>query len=105
MPKQGVTSTFRFGAACGQLVGLVIGMGLRLTLIRPQEWQRYHRIGGAPDAARQRALQLHPELSKALARKMDNHKADALLIVKYLYSQLSASAPTPQSAIELHYVS
>jgi crossover junction endodeoxyribonuclease RuvC len=83
MPGQGVTSMFRFGMATGQLMGLCIGLGMSLRLIRPQEWQRYHRIGGAPGAAKQTALQLYSHLSTQMVRKKDDHRADALLIGNY----------------------
>jgi len=80
MPKQGVSSTFRFGESSGQLYGLLVGLGVPVTYVRPQQWQRFHGIGGAPDAARQRAVQLFPSLSAALSRKMDCQRADALLL-------------------------
>jgi Holliday junction resolvasome RuvABC endonuclease subunit len=92
MPRQGVTSTFRFGTAYGQLVGLTIGLGLSLTLVRPQLWQRHHGVGGAPDAARQRALELCPNLSKQLARTKDCHRSDALLLAVYSQSLLHHDA-------------
>jgi len=83
MPRQGLASTFRFGQASGALYGLVIGLGLPVTLVTPQQWQRYHGIGGAPDAARQRALELFPAVSALLSRKKDDQRADALLIASY----------------------
>jgi crossover junction endodeoxyribonuclease RuvC len=82
-PGQGVTSMFRFGEASGALYGLVVGLGLAVTFVTPQEWQKHHRIGASPDAARQRAAQLYPHLSAKLARKRDQHRADALLIAVY----------------------
>ena len=82
-PGQGVTSMFRFGQSSGQLYGLVIGLGLPVTFIAPQQWQKHHGIGGAPDAARQRAVQLFPHLAPLLARKCDQHRADALLQAVY----------------------
>jgi len=68
-PGQGVTSMFRFGEAAGVLYGLVVGLGLPVTFATPKDWQRYHHIGAAPDAARQRAVQLYPALAPMLARK------------------------------------
>jgi hypothetical protein len=46
----------------------------------PQEWQKHHRIGAATDAARQRAVQLYPDLAPLFARKRDQHRADPLLL-------------------------
>jgi crossover junction endodeoxyribonuclease RuvC len=80
MPKQGVTSMFRFGYAAGQLAGLVVGLGLPVHFTTPQAWQRFHRIGGVAGAARQRALELYPHLSALLARRKDDHRCDVLLL-------------------------
>ena len=54
-----------------------------MSFVAPQQWQRHHGIGGAPDAARQRAVQLFPDVSALLGRKKDNQRADALLIAAY----------------------
>jgi crossover junction endodeoxyribonuclease RuvC len=82
-PGQGVTSMFRFGESSGALYGLVVGLGLPVTFATPKEWQRHHRVGASPDAARQRAVQLYPALAPALSRKRDQHRADAVLLACY----------------------
>jgi crossover junction endodeoxyribonuclease RuvC len=82
-PGQGVTSVFRFGEAAGAVYGLLVGIGLPVTFATPQQWQKHHGIGASPDAARQRAVQLYPDLAPMLARKRDQHRADALLIAVY----------------------
>jgi crossover junction endodeoxyribonuclease RuvC len=83
MPKQGVTSTFRFGHAAGCLYGLVVGLGLPVSFVTPQAWQKHHGIGAAPKAAVQRAVQLFPGLAGSLTRKRDHNRADAALIATY----------------------
>jgi crossover junction endodeoxyribonuclease RuvC len=83
MPKQGVTSMFRFGYSAGCLYGLIIGLGLPISFVTPQQWQRHHGIGAAPEAAVQRALQLFPALAASLTRKCDHNRADAALIATY----------------------
>jgi crossover junction endodeoxyribonuclease RuvC len=88
-PGQGVTSMFRFGEAAGALYGLIVGLGLPVTFVTPQQWQKHHRIGASPDAARQRAVQLYPGLAPLLARKRDHHRADALLLARYGLGVLS----------------
>jgi crossover junction endodeoxyribonuclease RuvC len=82
-PGQGVTSMFRFGEACGAIAGLLVGLGVPITYVRPQQWQKHHGIGPSPDAARQRAVQLYPEAATLLARAKDGHRADALLLAAY----------------------
>jgi hypothetical protein len=83
MPRQGVTSMFRFAEAAGGLYGLLVGLGIPVTFVRPQAWQKFHSIGGVPDAARQRAAQLYPTMSAMLSRRKDDQRADALLIAAY----------------------
>lgn len=83
MPKQGVTSMFRFGVSFGGIQGIVVALGIPLTLVRPQTWQGFHRCGPSPDAARQRAVQLYPAVAPLLARKKDANRADALLIAAW----------------------
>ena len=83
MPKQGLTSTWRFGMAYGAILGVLTSMGVPLSLISPQSWQRFHGCGPSPDSARQRACMLYPAVAPQLARKCDTHKADALLIAAF----------------------
>jgi crossover junction endodeoxyribonuclease RuvC len=82
-PGQGVTSMFRFGEACGAIYGLMVGLRLPVTFVTPQTWQKHHHVGASPDAARQRAVQLYPAIAPMLARKRDQHRADALLLACY----------------------
>jgi crossover junction endodeoxyribonuclease RuvC len=83
MPKQGVTSVFRFGFAFGAIAGAVAALELPCTFVPPKRWQRLHGIGPEPDAAIRRALQLYPALAPQLARKRDAHRADAVLIATF----------------------
>jgi crossover junction endodeoxyribonuclease RuvC len=81
MPKQGVTSTFRFGVTYGLLRGYFAGRGNRITLVGPAEWKRTHRlIGTDKDAARALAINLWPNEATFFARKKDVDRADAALI-------------------------
>jgi crossover junction endodeoxyribonuclease RuvC len=83
MPKQGLSSTWRFAFSAGGIYGVVVANGRACTFVAPQVWQRHHRISSAPDEAIQRAMQLFPALAPRLARKRDEHKADAVLIAVY----------------------
>jgi crossover junction endodeoxyribonuclease RuvC len=74
---------FRFGEACGAIYGLMVGLGLPVTFVTPQQWQKHHHVGASPDAARQRAVQLCPDISTMFSRKRDQHRADALLLACY----------------------
>jgi crossover junction endodeoxyribonuclease RuvC len=89
MPKQGVTSVFRFGYSAGALYGVLVANDVPVTFVLPQDWQKHHHIGPAPDAARQRAVQLYPAIAPMLARKRDHNRADALLLAHYGRSLIS----------------
>jgi crossover junction endodeoxyribonuclease RuvC len=92
MPKQGLTSTWRFAESYGQLQGIVAALGLPLSLIPPKTWQRHHRVGPERDALRQRAVQMFPSAAARLARKRDHNRACALLLASYGVSALYRQA-------------
>jgi crossover junction endodeoxyribonuclease RuvC len=82
MPKQGVTSSFRFGMIYGLLRGLVIG-SCRVIDVTPQKWQK--SLGclthGDKNISKAKAQSLFPGI------KVTHHVADALLIAYYGYTQ------------------
>jgi crossover junction endodeoxyribonuclease RuvC len=80
MPKQGVTGMFRFGYCAGAVAGMVAALGLPYTMLIPRTWQRMVGCGAAGDSARQRAVQLYPQVAGELSRKRDAGWADAVLI-------------------------
>jgi hypothetical protein len=82
-PGNGSVSMFRFGQAVGAISAVLAVMQIPTTYVLPQVWQRYHGIGPTPDAARQRAAQLCPQIAPQLARKADGNRADAFLIAYY----------------------
>lgn len=81
MPKQGVTSSFRFGQADGIVRGVLGALNIAWIEVPPQLWKRHLRLTGCDkDAARTLAIQRFPEHGALLARKKDVGRADALLM-------------------------
>lgn len=78
MPKQGVSSSFKFGRSYGFLRGLLIGLKIPFEEITPQVWQKEMncRTGGDKNVSKAKAQQLWPEL------KITHALADALLIAE-----------------------
>lgn len=83
MPRQGVSTTFKFGMGNGMVLAAVQIARVPYTLVTPPKWKQHHRLPKDKDAARARALQLFPSLSGDLARKKDADRAEALLIAAY----------------------
>ena len=84
MPKQGVSSTFKFGMAYGEVLGVFGALGFRVIHVTPQQWKKAFSLIGQPkDASLKAAIDLYPCCAKDLKRKKDNGRADALLIAHY----------------------
>jgi len=84
MPGQGVASSFGFGKGFGIWIGILAALQIPYTFVTPQAWKKQLMLGNADkDAARGRAMQLYPVVSKELSRKKDIGRADALLIAEY----------------------
>jgi crossover junction endodeoxyribonuclease RuvC len=80
MPKQGVSSTFRFGRGVGIIHGVAGALRLPLTLVTPTQWKGYHRLSANKEASRELAIRKWPEHNRHLGRKKDGDRAEALLI-------------------------
>ena len=79
MPKQGVSSSFKFGQSYGFLRGLLCGFAIPFEEVSPQKWQREMGCltGGKKNVSKQKAQQLFPR------EKITHATADALLIAEY----------------------
>lgn len=85
MPKQGVTSMFKFGMGTGIIHGVTGALRLPLALVTPTQWKGYHRLGPDKEQARKLALDRWPRLHDRLERKKDANRAEALLIGDWYY--------------------
>jgi len=81
MPKQGISSGFKYGRAVGAIEAVITCCGIPLTIIEPTAWKKFHQLrGGDKESGRQRALQLFPTAHDLVARKKDHGRAEAALI-------------------------
>lgn len=95
MPKQGVSSTFRFGESYGVIRGVLGALGIPFMQVRPDRWKRYLQLAGKEkDVARTVAIQRFPTAAAQLTRKKDIGRADALLIAAWAHitEQVSRAA-------------
>lgn len=79
MPKQGVSSTFKFGRSYGFLIGLLTAMRIPYDMVTPRKWQAAMGClsGGDKNITKARAQQLFP------AEKIIHANADSILIAEY----------------------
>ena len=79
MPKQGVSSTFKFGWGAGMLHGLLTAMEIPFDTVTPSKWQKFLGCLTKSDknVTKRKAQQLFPKL------KVIHATADALLIAEY----------------------
>jgi crossover junction endodeoxyribonuclease RuvC len=92
MPKQGVSSSFKFGRRCGEQEGILVGLAIPYQFVTPQIWQRDMKCcrpkkkkGVKPESktkhkqrTRARAQQLYPSAN------ITHATADAVLIARWL---------------------
>ena len=89
MPKQGVTSVFRFGEQFGMIQGICSGLGLSYLLVRPQEWKKRILEGypkGDKSASIRYVQQKYPDVSllpTPRSRKPSDGMADAICIAEW----------------------
>jgi len=79
MPKQGVSSSFKFGQSYGFLRGLLIGLKIPFREVNPRQWQRAMSClsKGKKNVTKARAQQLWPNI------KFTHATADSMLIAEY----------------------
>ncbi len=79
MPKQGVSSTFKFGTNFGMIQGVLAAMKIPYEFVTPTVWQR--AMGcltkGDKNVSKAKAQQLFPHL------KIIHATADAVLLAEY----------------------
>lgn len=83
MPKQGVSSSFRFGMGCGLIRGVLATYHVPIIQVAPTRWKRHFNLDSDPEKSRALALRLWPDMSSRLARKKDHGRAEALLLARW----------------------
>jgi hypothetical protein len=87
MPKQGVSSMFKFGMGFGIIHGVAGALRLPLTLVTPTQWRSFHSLSSLnpKEASRALAIRKWPQHNRHLDRKKDSDRAEALLIGDWYY--------------------
>lgn len=82
MPRQGVSSSFRFGMGCGLLRGVVMGMNIPLVQVPATRWKKHFNLNADAEKSRALAIRYWPECDK-LGFKKDHGRAEAMLIARW----------------------
>ena len=84
MPRQGVSSTFKFGKSFGIALGVVGALGIPMHRVTPQNWKKEMGLTGKDkDASRHLATELWPDMQQHWKLKKQDGKAEAALIAEY----------------------
>ena len=84
MPKQGVSSSFRFGQACGVVEGVIGALQIPIEYVTPNAWKKHFKLTAHKEDARLLAINTWPRIATELSRKKDADRAEALLIARYM---------------------
>ena len=83
MPKQGISSAFRFGEGYGALQMAVIGHALPHRFVRPAVWKKYFGLSQDKNLSRQSAMQRFPSNTEDFKLKKHADRAEATLLAVY----------------------
>jgi hypothetical protein len=83
MPRQGVASTFKFGASYGCLHGILGALQIRTVLVAPTVWKRHFCLDSDKEKSRALALRTFAKSPEHFARKKDDGRAEAALLAVY----------------------
>lgn len=87
MPGQGVSSTFKFGKGCGEILGILTALNAEIIEPTPQAWKKIVLAGTdkSKDAAIQVAENLYPDIQLVPkgCRKPSDGMADAVCMMHY----------------------
>ncbi len=100
-PQQGVVSAFSFGMGRGLLLGLMAGLGIPLTEVKPTQWKKDLRVPADKKAAVLRASQLLPAMAPQFRGPRGgtlDGRAEAALLALYGAMDLGRAPSTPVTA-------
>lgn len=82
MPKQGVSSTFKFGMAYGAAISMAQRFNVPMSTVSPRIWKKHFGLDANKDNSLELARSMWPKAP--LTRKKDNGRAEALLLAYWL---------------------
>ena len=83
MPKQGISSTFRYARNFGGFLGLISAAGLPLHMVSAGRWKKHFHLSPDKEQSRKLALQYWPSRADLFSRKKDHNRSGAALIARF----------------------
>jgi len=83
MPRQGVSTTFKFGVSYGVVLGVVGALDIPVAHVTPAVWKKAMHVTADKGSSRRRAIDLWPGKASVFARVKDDGRAEAALIARY----------------------
>ena len=96
MPKQGVSSTFKFGRSYGAIAGALEALRIPTNYVTPAKWKSAAGLGKDKGQSRRRAIELWPAHSHMFARVKDDGRAEACLIARHGFLITNNQPKEPQ---------
>jgi crossover junction endodeoxyribonuclease RuvC len=81
-PKQGVSSTFRYGMGYGVVVGVIGALAIPVRHVSPAKWKALG-LNSDSETSRARAIETWPTKAELFVRKRDHNRAEAALLGLY----------------------
>jgi crossover junction endodeoxyribonuclease RuvC len=82
-PGQGVSSMFRFGQACGTILGVIGALAIPVRHVTPAKWRKPLGLNNDGETSRARAIETWPASAHLFQRKRDHHRGEAALLGLY----------------------
>ena|ERR1017187_380496 len=83
MPREGVSSCFKFGLVCGAVHGVIGTLAIPYHFVTPQVWKKHFRLSSNKEESRMLSLQRFPATGFHFSRKKDHNRSEAALIALY----------------------
>lgn len=83
MPRQGISSSFKFARAFGTVIGALEALRIPTNYVTPAAWKRAAGLSKDKGQSRRRAVELWPNHSHLFARVKDDGRAEAALIARH----------------------
>ncbi len=91
MPKQGVSSSFKFGVGFGAVLGVLQALQIPIEFVTPATWKRAMHVSDEKQASLDKARLLFPACDLRL--KKHHGRAEALLIAQWARTHRPRTLP------------